>query len=75
METAITCHETVDREELLVHSWRVERLTELGIPGRWPGAYADHVDWHQVAWLVRRGCSPHLALRIVRRRFGVQMPA
>jgi hypothetical protein len=28
--------------------------------------YADHIDWHQVARLVRRGCPPRLALRIVR---------
>jgi DNA-binding NarL/FixJ family response regulator len=27
---------------------------------------ADHVDWHQVAKLVQRGCPPQLALRIVR---------
>jgi hypothetical protein len=26
---------------------------------------ADQVDWHQVASLVRRGCPPQLALRIV----------
>ena len=28
--------------------------------------YADHVDWHQVARLVQRGCPARLALRIVR---------
>ena len=28
-------------------------------------AVADHVDWHQVAALVRRGCPPRLALHIV----------
>jgi hypothetical protein len=28
---------------------------------------ADHVDWHQVAKLLRRGCPPRLVLRIVRR--------
>ena len=28
--------------------------------------YADHIDWHQVARLVQRGCPPRLALRIVR---------
>ena len=26
----------VDHERLLVHNWRVARLTRLGIPGRWP---------------------------------------
>ena len=66
MENAITSHETVDHEELLVHNWRVERLTGLGVPGTLAGAYADHLDWHQVARLVQRGCPPRLALRIVR---------
>jgi hypothetical protein len=27
---------------------------------------ADHVDWHEIAALVQRGCAPRLALRIVR---------
>ena len=51
-------------EELLVHSWRVDRLTRLGVPGALAEAYADRLDWHQVARLVRRGCPPRLALRI-----------
>ena len=25
----------------------------------------DHLDWHQIARLVQRGCPPQLALRIV----------
>ncbi len=29
-------------------------------------AYADHLDWHQIAELLQRGCPPRLALRIVR---------
>jgi len=28
--------------------------------------YADLVDWHALAELVERGCSPGLALEIVR---------
>ena len=28
--------QAVDEEELLVHTWRVARLTQLGIPERWP---------------------------------------
>ena len=28
--------QAVDKEDLLVHNWRVARLTQLGIPGRWP---------------------------------------
>ena len=57
--------EAIDHDDRLVHGWRVARLTRPGI--RWPlaQAAADHVDWHQVASLVRRGCPPRLALRIV----------
>ena len=54
-----------DRDELLVHNWRVSQLTRLGIPGSLAEIYADHVDWHQVARLVRHGCPPRLALSIV----------
>ena len=51
-------------DESLVHEWRVTQLTRLGIPG--PLAEAGSVDWHQIARLVQRGCSPRLAVRIVR---------
>ena len=59
-------HEAIEDDELLVHEWRVTQLTRLGIPGPMADAVADQVDWHQVAKLVRRGCPPRLALRIVR---------
>jgi hypothetical protein len=59
-------HEAVDDEELLVHNWRVARFTGLGIPGSLAEVDADHLDWHQVARLVQRGCPPRLALRIAR---------
>jgi hypothetical protein len=64
--TVVVGQEAVDLESQLVHEWRVTRLTGLGIP--WPVAEADadRVDWHQIAGLVRRGCPPMLALRIVR---------
>jgi hypothetical protein len=65
METATTSHQTTDRDELLVHNWRVERLTELGIHQTLAETCADHLDWHQVARLVQRGCPPPLALRII----------
>lgn len=57
-------HEAID-DDLLVHEWRVTQLTGLGIPWSLAQAVADHVDWHQVAKLVRRGCPPRLALQIV----------
>jgi hypothetical protein len=40
MEAAIAGHDTADREELLVHNWRMERLTGLGVPG--PLAAGSH---------------------------------
>jgi hypothetical protein len=66
MRPTIAGHEAVDREERSVHAWRVLQLTGLGIPGALAEVYADHLDWHQIARLVRRGCPPLLALRIVR---------
>jgi hypothetical protein len=58
-------HETIEKQDP-VHEWRVDRLACLGIP--WPvaEAAAGHVDWHQMAALVQRGCPPWLALRILR---------
>ena len=55
-----------DNDELLVHDWRVERLTRIGVPGALAEVYADRLDWHEVARLVQRGCPPQLALRIAR---------
>ena len=55
-----------DRDELLVHNWRVSQLTRLGVPVPLAEIYADRIDWHQVARLVQRGCPARLALRIVR---------
>ncbi len=66
MKAAITGHETVDHDEPLVHDWRVSQLTRLGIPRSLAEAYADHLDWHQIAQLLQRGCPPRLALRIAR---------
>ena len=65
MEPAITGHEAVDHDDLLVHTWQVARLTRLGIPALLAEIHADHLDWHQIARLVQRGCPPQLALRIV----------
>ena len=53
-------------EELLVHEWRTEQLRRLGLPGILAETFADFVDWHALAGLVERGCSPQLALEIVR---------
>jgi hypothetical protein len=69
MEPALTVahHEAIDCDAGLVHDWRVAQLKRLGIPGPLAeGAAASHVDWHEIARLVHRGCSPLLALSIVR---------
>jgi hypothetical protein len=58
--------EAIDHDGAPVHKWRVAQLKRLGIPGQLAEVYADRLDWHQVARLVRRGCPPLLALRIVR---------
>ena len=57
-------YQASSREEQLVHNWRVDRLTRLGVPGSLAEVYADRVDWHQVARLMQGGCPPRLALRI-----------
>ena len=68
MEPALTVagHEAIGRDELLVHDWRVQQLKLLGIPGHLAQRAASHVDWHEIARLVQRGCPPLLALSIVR---------
>jgi hypothetical protein len=60
------CHEASNDGEGLVRQWRVTQLTRLGIPGPLAQAEADRVGWYQIARLVRRGCAPALAVRIVR---------
>jgi hypothetical protein len=53
-------------DELRVHEWRAEQLRRLGLPRLMAYAFADIVDWHDLAALVSRGCPPMLALEIVR---------
>lgn len=67
MEPTVTTpsHEAIEHHEPLVHHWRAAQLRRLGIPAPLAEVYADHLDWHQIARLVRRGCPPRLALRIV----------
>jgi len=49
-----------------VRAWRVQQLARLGLPWALAEVFADEVDWHSLAELVGRGCSPLLALEIVR---------
>ena len=62
----VTEHEALGDEASVVHEWRAIQLTRLGILRPLAEDAADAVDWHQIAALVRRGCPPELALRIVR---------
>jgi hypothetical protein len=52
--------------EMLVHQWRAEQIERLGITRLVAEAAAELVDWHELARLVHRGCTPALALEIVR---------
>lgn len=52
-------------EAELVRAWREEQLRRLGLLPTLARAFADSVDWHDVASLVRLGCPPMLALEIV----------
>jgi hypothetical protein len=69
MEPILVSAENLDNysdEELLVHAWCTEQLQGLGLPRIVAESFAALVDWHAVAGLVARGCSPELALEIVR---------
>jgi hypothetical protein len=52
--------------ELALHEWRAEQLRRLGLHRYLAEVFADSIDWHGFARLVERGCSPELALEIVR---------
>jgi hypothetical protein len=58
--------EESEGEDARVYAWRVEQLSGLGLSGVIASAVASFVDWHEIARLVERGCSPELALEIVR---------
>ena len=55
-----------NEEALSVRAWRAEQLCRLGLSRIVAETFADFVDWHALADLVDRGCSPALALEIVR---------
>jgi hypothetical protein len=64
VEPTRTGLEGISHDDPLVHDWRVSQLTRLGIPLLLAEVHADHVDWHQIARLVQRGCPARLAIRI-----------
>jgi hypothetical protein len=53
-------------EDARVYAWRVEQLSGLGFSHVIASAVASFIDWHEIARLIERGCSPELALEIVR---------
>jgi hypothetical protein len=53
-------------EERALAAWQADQLEQLGLSRTLAEACAGLVDWHQIADLVHRGCTPHLALEIVR---------
>jgi hypothetical protein len=64
--TAVSAaEENIDAESRAVHTWRVRRLTRLGLAQPAAEAVADTIDWHEVARLVQRGCPAALAVSII----------
>ena len=53
-------------EARTIRAWRAEQLSRLGLPYIIAETVADLVDWHAFAELIDRGCSPGLALEILR---------
>jgi hypothetical protein len=66
VETEIEVEAEESEEEARVYAWRVEQLSGLGLSQIIASAVASFIDWHEIARLVERGCSPELALEIVR---------
>ena len=64
VERAINADES--GEDARVYAWRVEQLLGLGFSYVIASAVASFIDWHEIDRLVERGCSPELALEIVR---------
>jgi hypothetical protein len=65
-EITTELHAPHDDEEQRVREWRISRLEHLGVSNLTAAMFATLVDWHEIAALVQRGCSPDLAVEIVR---------
>jgi hypothetical protein len=57
----------IDPEAELVRAWRIEELVRAGYTPEHAQELADlnYVDLHHATNLLRQGCSPELALRIL----------
>ena len=64
----MTAAETIRGERERITSWRREALERAGYPPETAAELAgrDDVDLHFAASLLERGCSPELALQILR---------
>lgn len=64
---AVELEVELDPEAELVRRWRVEELERAGYPPDDALLLAElrHVDLHGATSLLREGCSPELALRIL----------
>jgi hypothetical protein len=62
----IEVEEEQSAEDARIYAWRAEQLSGLGLSSMVASAVATFIDWHEIARLVERGCSPELALEIVR---------
>ena len=60
-------HDIIDTELDRVERWRTAELMRVGFPGDDAVALAARtdVDLHEAIELVRRGCPPDLAVRIL----------
>jgi hypothetical protein len=61
---AAESHQTDEEQQVI--EWKLEQLEKLGVSRIKAALFAGFVDWHDIAALVSRGCSPELALEIVR---------
>jgi hypothetical protein len=59
--------EVYDEKEALVLEWRVETLKRAGFAAdaALDLAFSKHVDLHDAVGLVKQGCPPETALRIL----------
>jgi hypothetical protein len=60
-------HDIIETELDRVERWRASELLRVGFPGDDAVALAARadVDLHEAIELVRRGCPPELAIRIL----------
>jgi hypothetical protein len=60
-------HDIIETESERVERWRTAELMRVGFPGDDAVALAARldVDLHEAIELVRRGCPPQLAIRIL----------